>query len=123
MLLLDTRFLIEYEAEIAADKIGPARALLRANPSEPVAVCVICLGEFAEGSTDPSEVEAALSRFTVVQLSRQIACKTAAMQSSLPQRLGENDAWIAATALAHNAVLAGREKAFRRVPRLKYKEI
>jgi hypothetical protein len=42
------------------------------------------------------------------------------MQSSLPRRLGENDAWIAATALAYGATLVGRERAFTRVPRLDY---
>jgi predicted nucleic acid-binding protein len=46
----------------------------------------------------------------------------AAMQSALPQRLGENDAWIAATALYYSARLIGREKAFGRVPGLKYSE-
>ncbi len=45
------------------------------------------------------------------------------MQSRLPQRLGENDAWIAATALAYNAELLGRERAFARVPRLNYTPI
>lgn len=123
MLLLDTSFLIEYEAEIAEDRIGPARQLLRKNPSTPVAVSIVCLGEFAEGFEDPREAEAALSRFRVVQLSRAIAYKTAAMQSTLPQRLGENDAWVAATALAYGAKLAGRERAFKRVPRLEYIEI
>jgi predicted nucleic acid-binding protein len=34
--------------------------------------------------------------------------------------LGENDAWIAATALSYDAELVGRERAFQRVPRLRY---
>lgn len=65
-------------------------------------------------------VEAFVSRFRIVSLSRDIAYKTAAMQRHLPQRLGGNDAWIAATALAYGATLAGRERAFERVPRLCY---
>jgi predicted nucleic acid-binding protein len=40
--------------------------------------------------------------------------------TSLPRRLGENDAWIAGTALAYQATLVGRERAFARVPRLDY---
>jgi predicted nucleic acid-binding protein len=42
------------------------------------------------------------------------------MQGSLSQRLGENDAWIAATALSYDATLVGRDPAFKRVPRLHY---
>ena len=49
------------------------------------------------GSRDPS-------------LSRAIAWRTAALQSSLPRRLRENDAWIAATALSCEATLIGRER-------------
>jgi hypothetical protein len=44
------------------------------------------------------------------------------MQGSLPQRLGENDSWIAATALYNRRRLIGRDAAFHRVPGLKYEE-
>jgi tRNA(fMet)-specific endonuclease VapC len=120
MLLLDTSFLVEYETELATDAVGPARRLLRSRSLEPVAISIITLGEFAEGFENIHDVEAFLSRFRMIPLSRAIAYKTAAMQAHLPQRLGENDAWIAATALAYRAELAGREQAFARVPRLKY---
>jgi predicted nucleic acid-binding protein len=120
VLLLDTSFLVEYEAELVSDTLGPARRLLRSVPFEPVAISVITLGEFAEGFANIHQVEAFLSRFRMIPLSRSIAYKTAAMQAHLPQQLGENDAWIAATALAYHAELAGRESAFTRVPRLKY---
>lgn len=123
MLLLDTSFLVDYEAELVADRIGPARRLLRSRPGEPVAISIVSLGEFAEGFENYHDVEAFLSRFRVISLSRSIAYKSAALQSHLRQRLGENDAWIAATALAYGAELAGRERAFSRVPRLKYTAI
>ncbi|MFZ4683462.1 MAG: type II toxin-antitoxin system VapC family toxin [Terrimicrobiaceae bacterium] len=123
MLLLDTSFLVDFEAEIAGNKIGPARRLLHSRAREPVAISIVSLGEFAEGFENFHDVEAFLSRFRVIPLSRSIAYKAAAMQSHLPQRLGENDAWIAATALAYEAELAGRERAFGRVPRLKYTAI
>ncbi len=48
------------------------------------------------------------------------AWRTALLQTSLRHRLGENDAWIAGTALADGATLVGRERAFARVPRLEY---
>jgi predicted nucleic acid-binding protein len=120
VLLLDTSFLVEYEAELVAVEIGPARRLLRAHWREPVAISIISIGEFAEGFEDFSAVEAFLSRFKVLSLSRAVAYKTASLQSRLRQRLGENDAWIAATALSYGAALVGREKAFSRVPSLNY---
>jgi MFS transporter, putative metabolite transport protein len=55
-----------------------------------------------------------------LSLSRMIAWRTALLQASLARRLGENDAWIAGTALAYQATLAGRERAFARVPSLDY---
>ena len=120
MLLLDTSFLIELEDEIAGRRPGPARALLRSHIPAAVAISIITVGEFAEGFSDPQDFGAFIARFRVIQLSRAIAWRTAMMQGALPQRLGENDAWIAGTALAYRATLVGREQAFSRVPRLRY---
>jgi predicted nucleic acid-binding protein len=120
MLLLDTSFLIELEAEIAESRVGLARRLLASRPLEPTAISLVTLAEFAEGFENLADVEAFCSRFTIVQLSRVIAYRCAEMQKRLPQRLGENDAWIVATALTYDAELAGRERAFTRVPRLRY---
>jgi predicted nucleic acid-binding protein len=120
MLLLDTSFLVEFEDELASKRPGPASALLAARRKIPVALSIITLGEFAEGFLDPVALNEFLMPFRVVQLSRMIAWRTALLQTSLPRRLGENDAWIAGTALAYEATLVGRERAFTRVPRLNY---
>jgi predicted nucleic acid-binding protein len=120
MLLLDTSFLIELENEIAQRIEGPARSVLTRHSRRAAAISIITLGEFAEGFTDPRALLEFLAPFRVLQLSRAIAWRTAALQGSLARRLGENDAWIAATALSYNATLVGREKAFARVPRLDY---
>lgn len=120
MLLLDTSFLIAFEDEVASDTPGPASAVLASHRSMPVAISIVSLGEFAEGFLDPIELNKFLSRFRVVQLSRMIAWRAAYLQTSLSRRLGENDAWIAATAIAYEATLVGRERAFARVPRLDY---
>jgi predicted nucleic acid-binding protein len=120
MLLLDTSFLIAFEDELAHRKMGPARGVLAAHRRETAAISIITLGEFAEGFSDPRALVEFLAPFRVVTLSRNIAWRTAALQSSLSHRLGENDAWIAATALSYEATLVGREKAFQRVPRLDY---
>lgn len=120
MLLLDTSFLIELEDEVAVARAGAATAVLAARRAAPVAISIVTLGEFAEGFTDARALNAFVSHFRVLQLSRAIAWRTALLQASLPRRLGENDAWIAATALTYGATLIGRERAFERVPRLDY---
>jgi predicted nucleic acid-binding protein len=120
MLLLDTSFLIEFEDELVNRKSGPARAVLTAHRRQEAAISIITLGEFAEGFTDPKALLEFLAPFRVVKLSRAIAWRTAALQGTLTHRLGENDAWIAATALSYDATLVAREKAFERVPRLDY---
>jgi predicted nucleic acid-binding protein len=120
MLLLDTSFLIEFEDELANRKTGAARAVLARHRRQAVAISIITLGEFAEGFEDPKALVEFLAPFRVVQLSRGIAWRMAALQGSLSRRLGENDAWIAATALSNEATLVARERAFERVPRLDY---
>lgn len=120
MLLLDTSFLIELEDELVKRRSGAAIALLEAHPRSAIAISIITLGEFAEGFTDPRAFGEFVGRFRVVQLSRAIAWRAAMMQASLAKRLGENDAWIAATALSYGATVVGRERAFARVPRLSY---
>jgi predicted nucleic acid-binding protein len=120
MLLLDTSFLVEFEDELSHQEIGPARCVLTARRRETVAISIITFGEFAEGFTDPRALVEFLAPFRVITLSRAIAWRTAALQSSLSRRLGENDAWITATALSYEATLIGREKAFESVPRLDY---
>jgi predicted nucleic acid-binding protein len=123
VLLFDTSFLIELEAEVSERRFGPARQCLHAHRSTPHGVSVVSIGEFAEGFDNPLTTEPFLSRFRVINVFPLIAYRMAIMQNALPQRLGENDAWIAATALYYGARLVGREKVFKRVPGLKYVEI
>jgi hypothetical protein len=120
MLLLDTSFLIEFENELIHRQTGPAHGALAAHRRQTAAISIITLGEFAEGFADPRALVEFLAPFRVLTLSRAIAWRTAALQSSLSRRLGDNDAWIAATALSYEATLIGREKAYERVPRLHY---
>jgi hypothetical protein len=120
MLLLDTSFLVEFEDELARRRPGPASALLASRRKLPAAISIVTLGEFAEGFLDPLALNKFVGKFQILQLSRMIAWRTALLQTSLASRLGENDAWIAGTALVYGATLVGRERAFSRVPRLEY---
>ena len=119
-LLLDTSFLVEFEAEVCGSKAGAATSVLASRRSAPVAISIVTLGEFAQRFSDVESLNAFVSHFRVIQLSRVIAWRMAWLQSSLARRLGENAAWIAATALAYGATLVARDNAFARVPRLDY---
>ena len=93
------------------------------NRAERFGISVISIAEFAEGFDDPGKAETFLRKFPKENLHAGIAYLNAAMQGSLPQRLAENDSWIAATALYNRRRLIGRDSAFRRVPGLKYVEL
>jgi len=122
VLLLDTSFLVVLEAEVADGRIGPARRFIADNRGERFGISIVSIAEFAEGFEDARKAEAFLRKFPKENLHAGIAYLNAAMQGSLPQRLGENDSWIAATALYNRRRLIGRDAAFRRVPGLKYAE-
>jgi hypothetical protein len=115
MLLFDTSFLIEFEDELTHRKTGPAHGVLAAHRRQTAMISLIALGEFAEGFADPRALVELLAPFRVVTLSRATAWRTAVLQSSLSRQLGENDAWMAATALSYEATLVGRERAFERL--------
>lgn len=122
MLLLDTSFLIELQDELDQRRAGPARRFLAEHRAETYCVSLVSVAEFAEGFDSPWEAEHFLRKFKKENLSSGIALLNAVLQASLPQRLGENDAWIVATALYNGRKLVGRDAAFRRVPGLKYLE-
>jgi predicted nucleic acid-binding protein len=88
---------------------------LAAHRRQTAMISLIALGEFAEGFADPRALVDLLAPFRVVTLSRATAWRTAVLQSSLSRQLGENDAWMAATALSYEATLVGRERAFERL--------
>jgi len=95
-------------------------AALATHRRQAAAISIITLGEFAEGCTDPRGLVEFLALVRVVQLSRAIAWHIAVLQGSLSRRAGENDAWVAATALSYELTLVARERGFERVPRLDY---
>jgi len=118
MLLLDASFLIALSREEEQSRAGSAVAFLRANPGRRTVVSLVAAGEFLEAADDLNAALHFLRRHTLIGLSLAIARKGAELQSRLNQRLGENDAWLAATALAHGFTLVSADRGFARVPRL-----
>jgi predicted nucleic acid-binding protein len=117
-VLLDSSFLIDLERETAARMIGPARTFLPSLKGRPLVVSVVSVEELLEGAADVDAAAAALQRFTVQGLHLAQARRCALRQRRSPNRLGENDAWLVATAQTLDAdVVASDREAFARLGR------
>jgi predicted nucleic acid-binding protein len=117
-VLTDTTFWIDLLLERRTGRAGVASAFVAANRSQVFSLSLITWGELAESFADSQSLEHVLRNVPVLPLPRHVAWQASRIQPGLAQRLGENDAWIAATALAWGKRLLTRDKAFQRVPRL-----
>jgi predicted nucleic acid-binding protein len=114
--LLDSSYLIELERETAAGTVGPARTFLSALRGRTLVVSIVSVEEILEGAVDEAAALAALQRFTVQGLHLAQARRCALLQRRAAQRLGENDAWIVATAASLDADVVGADRqAFERL--------
>lgn len=121
MLLLDTSVLIELEDELARRHIGPVRTYLGQHKTAALACATVTVGELASGA-DEEAVRFFLRRLRKIPLSEPVAYRAGQLDRELAKRgmrLGENDNWIAATALLYAATLVYVDGDFRRVPGLK----
>ena len=101
MLLLDTSALIDLEQELAHDTVGPVRTFLGRHRGEALACSTVTVGELASGA-DEESVRFFLRRLRKIPLDEGIAYRAGELDQHLARsgmRLGENDNWIAATAL------------------------
>lgn len=74
-------------------------------------ISVVTVAEFLEGAQDRDEAARTLARFTVHPLAWAQARRCAVIQSRAERRLGENDAWIVATAEILGAEIVARDRA------------
>ena len=121
MLLLDTSVLIDLEEELAKRHIGPVRAYLGSHKGEDLACSAVTVGELASGANE-TEVRVLLRRLRKIPLSEAVAYRAGEVDRTQMRkgfRLGENDNWIAATALHYSATLAYADGDFDRVDGLK----
>lgn len=121
MLLLDTSTLIELERELAHAQVGVVRAFLGRHRGEALACSTVTVGELASGA-DEDSIRFFLRRLRKIPLDEAIAYRAGELDQQLARagmRLGENDNWIAATALRYAATLLHVDGDFQRVPRLK----
>jgi predicted nucleic acid-binding protein len=110
-VLLDTSFLIALEREASKGQIGPARRFLPTLRGRQLVVSVISIEEILEGAADEATAFAALQRFSIQGLQLAQARRCALLQRRSSRRLGENDAWLVATADSLNADVVGADRA------------
>ena len=125
MLLLDTSALIGLEEELSSRTVGPVRSTLGGHKGETLACSTVTVGELAAGASE-TEVRVLLRNLRKIPLSEAIAYRAGVLdqaQMKKGQRLGENDTWIAATALYYSATLLYADGDFDRVDGLKRKKL
>jgi predicted nucleic acid-binding protein len=120
-MLTDTTFWIDLLEEQARGELGGARRFLARHRAHQLSVSIITWGELAAGVVRVVDLERMLWRIPVHPLPHQTAWQASRIDRLLIRRglrLGENDNWIAATALTIGLRLVSRDLSFRHVPGL-----
>ena len=114
--MLDTSFLIALERETAKGEEGPARRFLPSLRGRSLVVSIVTVEELLEGAADEAAALASLQRFSIHGLHLAQARRCALLQRRAARRMGENDAWLVATAESINADIVGADRmAFERL--------
>lgn len=122
-LSFDTTFLIDLQREANRAPAG-AHAFLRHHADDTPCLSMIAFGEFAEGFPTPQDPDCLrmVDSFELLPLTRTVAecySELSRRQRGSGNRIGTNDLWIAATALAHGLPLVTRNhRDFSRIPQL-----
>ena len=110
-VLLDTSFLVALERETARNEVGPARTFLPSLRSRQLVVSIVSVEELLEGAAGEADAVASLQRFAIQGVHLAQARRCALLQRPAARRLGENDAWLVATADSLNADIVGADRA------------
>jgi predicted nucleic acid-binding protein len=125
VLLLDTSVLVGFEHELSERRVGEVRTFLGSHRAEIFACTTVTVGELAVGASETA-VRFMVRRLRRIPLTEAIAYRAGELERELRRsglRLGENDNWIAATALHLSATLVFMDGDFLRVPRLKTRRL
>lgn len=110
-VLLDTSFLVALERETAASENGPARKFLPSLRGRRLVISIVSVEEILEGAVDEAAAFASLQRFAIQGLHLVHARRCALLQRRARRRMGENDAWLVATADSLDADVVGADRA------------
>jgi predicted nucleic acid-binding protein len=115
-VLFDSSFLIALERETATGSVGPARRFLPTLRGRRMVISIVSVEELLEGAEDREAAAATLQHFSVQGLHLAHAQRCALLQSRSARRMGENDAWLVATAELLDADVVGDDRvAFERL--------
>jgi len=120
-MLFDTTFVIDWAREARRRRPDRASAFLQQHPNIAANISIITVAEFAEGYEPADEAKCweALSRYAVIDIETAIAWRAGQISRDLRSRreiIGDNDIWIAATAMHHGfSGVSKNAKHFRRV--------
>ena len=101
-----------------ADHNGEARqdTCLSSLRGRPLVVSIVSVEEILEGATDQTTTLRSLQRFSIQGLHLSQAERCARLQRRSSRRMGENDAWLVATAQSLDADVVGADRtAFERL--------
>jgi predicted nucleic acid-binding protein len=110
-VLLDASFLVALEHETARGERGPARTFLTSLRGRRLVISIVSVEEILEGAANEATAFASLQRFTIQGLHLAQARRCALLQRRASRRMGENDAWLVATADSLNADVVGEDRA------------
>ena len=103
-------------AETAKGELGPARRFLPSLRERPLVMSIVTVEELLEGASDEAAAVASVQRFPIQGLHLAQARRCARLQHRARRRLGENDAWLVATAESIDADVVGADRiAFERL--------
>lgn len=110
-VLLDTAFLVALERETAKDEIGPARRFLPSLGGRQLVISIVSVEEVLEGAVDETAASRSFQPFSIQGLHLAQARRCALLQRRAARRMGENDAWLVATAESIDADVVGADRA------------
>lgn len=110
-VLLDTSFLVALEREMARGQQGPARRFLPSLRGRRLVISIVSVEELLAGAVDEARALASLQRFAIQGLHLAQARRCALLQQRAARRVGENDAWLVATADSIGAEIVGADRA------------
>lgn len=125
-MLYDRTFLIHLAGQRGRASQTAARRFLDSWPDDPVYTSRVAWAEFAEGCETEDIVARLLAPFSIIEVNEKVAWTASRISRELArsgQPIGDNDVWIAATALAYRMPLVSRNaRLFDRVPGLMIEE-
>ena len=121
-MLFDTGFFIHLSGGAGERSRTAALAFLETHPDEPLYTSRVCWAELAEGVNSAAVVNELLADYSIIEIDEDVAWHASRVARALKtagKHIGDNDCWIAGTALSKGLAIVTRNvKHFSRLPGL-----